>query len=82
MIDTSSQVSIIPFSFLNKIVYIKMGKPSPWLKIIVANGDNVKDSDEGKIMAVRKWLSPDTVKELRSCMGFVAFTLVYTIVNS
>ena len=31
--DTSSQVSIIPFSFLNKIVNIKMGKPSPLLRI-------------------------------------------------
>ena len=36
LIDTSSLVSIIPFSFLNKIVNIKMWKPSPWLRIGVA----------------------------------------------
>ena len=77
LIDTSSQVSIIPFSFLNKIVNIKMGKPSPWLRIRVPNGENVKHSDEENIMAVMKWPIPDTVKELRSCMGFVVYTLVY-----
>ena len=47
-----------------------MGKPSPWLQIRVENGENVKDSDEGNIMEVRKWPSPDkgiksTVNELR-----------------
>ena len=48
-----------------------MEKPSPWLKIRVANGKNVKDSDEGKIMVVNKWSSPDKViKELRFCMVF------------
>ena len=52
-----------------------MGKPSPWLQIIVENSENVKDAGEGKIEAVRKW--PDMVKELRSCMGFVVYTLVY-----
>ena len=54
-----------------------MEKPSPCLKIRVTNCKKVKDSDEGKIMAVRKWPSPDTVKELRYCMGFVVCTLVY-----
>ena len=48
-----------------------------WLQIKVANGENVNDSDEGKIMAVRKWPSPDTVKELRFCMDFVAYMLFY-----
>ena len=75
MIDTGNQVSIIPFSFLNKIVNIKVGKTSPWLKNRVANDDNLKGSYEGKVEAVRKW--PDNVKELRSCMVFVAYTLVY-----
>ena len=63
-IVTSSQVSIIPFSFLNKIDNINMGKPSPCLKIIVENCKNIKYSNEGKIMSVRKWISPDTVKPL------------------
>ena len=35
-------------------------------------GDGVA-TDEGKIEAVRKWPRPDTVKELRSFMGFVAY---------
>ena len=68
LIGTSSQVSIIPYSFLNKIYDIKVGKPSPWLKIRVENSENVKDSGKGKIEAVRKW--SDMVKELRFCMGF------------
>ena len=52
-----------------------MGKPSPWLQIRLENSENVKDSGEGKIKAVRKW--PDMEKELRSCMGFVVYTLVH-----
>ena len=75
LIDTSSQVSIIPYSFLNKIDNIKVGKPYPWLQIRVENSENVKDSDEGKVEVVRKWT--DMVKELRYCMGFVVYTLVY-----
>ena len=73
--DTSSQVSIIPYSFLNKIDNIKVGKPYPWLQIRVENSENVKDSGEGKVEVVRKW--PDMVKELIYCMGFVVYTLVY-----
>ena len=60
LIDTSSQVSIIPYSFLNKIDNIKVGKPSSWLKIRVENSENVNDSREEKVEAVRKW--PDMVK--------------------
>ena len=53
-----------------------MGKTYPWLKIRVENSENVKDSGEGKVEVVRKW--PDMgIKELRSCMGFVVYTLVY-----
>ena len=74
LIDTSSQVSIIPYSYLNKIDNIKVGKPYPWLKIRVENSENVKDSGEGKV--VRKW--PDMgIRELRSCMGFIVYTPVY-----
>ena len=75
MIDTSSQVSTFPYSFLNKIGNIKVGKPSPWLTIRVENSENVKDTCEGKIEAVRKW--PDMEKELRSCMGFIVYKQVY-----
>ena len=75
MIYTSSKVSIIPYSFLNKIDNIKVGKPSSWLKMRVEDSENVKDSGEGNIEVVRKW--PDMVKELRSFMGFVVYTLVY-----
>ena len=75
---TSSKVSIIPFSFLNKIDNINMGKPSACLKIRVETCKKLKDSDERKIIAVKKWISPDTVKELISYMGFVMYiTLVY-----
>ena len=45
------------------------------VKIRVENSENVKDSGEGKIEVVRKW--PDMVKEFRSCMDFVVYTLVY-----
>ena len=76
LIDTSSQVSIIPNSFVNTIDNIKVGKPSPWLKIRVENSEGIEDPGEGKIEVVRKW--PDMgMKELRSCIGFVVYTLVY-----
>ena len=76
LIDTSSQVSIIPYSFLNTIDNIKVGKHSPWLKIRVENSEGIEDSGEGKVDVVRKW--PDMgIKELRYCMGFVVYTLIY-----
>ena len=51
LIDIGSQLSSIPFSYVNNIVNIKMvqKKSSPWLKIRVANCANLMDSDEGKI---------------------------------
>ena len=75
LIDTSSQVSIIPNSFLNTIDNIKVGKPSPWLQIRVENSEGIEDPGEGKVEVVRKW--PDMVKELRYCMGFDVYTLIY-----
>ena len=53
-----------------------MGKPSPCLKIRVENCKKIKDSDERKIMVVRKWINPNTLNELRSCMGFVVYTRI------
>ena len=41
-----------------------MRKPSPWLNIRVANSENVKDSDEGNVVIVRKCSRPDKGKEL------------------